>query len=177
MGRVNQSRIHLLLFFFLLISGCAPVISPELRAKVDTSVSFEEVLQNPDKYKGKIVLWGGEILQVLPQDETTYIEILEKPLGWREKPEASFAPRGKFLIRTRELLDFSRFKIKEKVTVAGEIEGSIQGEKIQSGDKSYRYPVISSKEIHLWKSLYAYSNPLPPHDIWWYDPAGQEFRY
>jgi outer membrane lipoprotein len=174
---VDRSRIYFLLFCFLLISGCASIISPELRAKVDSSVTFGEVLRNPDAYKGKIVLWGGEILQVLPQDETTYFEILERPLGWREKPEVSFASRGKFLVRTRELLDFSIFKTREKVTVAGEIEGSIQGDKIQSGEKEYQYPVISIKQVHLWKRLYSYSNPKSPSDLWEYDPAVQEFRF
>jgi hypothetical protein len=48
-----------------------------LRVKVDPSLILREVIQNPNVYKEKMVLWGGEIPQTLPQkDGTTLIEIL-----------------------------------------------------------------------------------------------------
>jgi outer membrane lipoprotein len=79
---LTRFHSYLLLILFILISGCAHVISDDLRTKVDPSVDFAEVFQNPNVYKEKMVLWGGEILQTLPQkDGTTLIEILQWPLG------------------------------------------------------------------------------------------------
>jgi hypothetical protein len=37
---------------FLFASGCAPIISKELRARVARESTFKEVLKNPDVYKG-----------------------------------------------------------------------------------------------------------------------------
>lgn len=174
----SRIRIHFLVLLFILISGCAPVISPELRAKVDRSLTFTEVLQNPDAYKEKIVLWGGKIIQVLPQDGTTYVEVLQMPLGWRKKPEDAWASEGKFVILAKELIDLSRFRKGEKVTVVGEIQGAVKGDDIKSlGEMNYRYPVILSKQTHLWKGLYPYSSLPPPVDPGWYNPYEHMLRF
>lgn len=80
-------RVYLLLVLSIFIFSCAPVISEEIRGGADTSLTFKEVAQSPDTYKGKIVLWGGEIIRtLLDGDRTTLIEVLEWPLGWTEKP-------------------------------------------------------------------------------------------
>ena len=173
------SRTFLLFFFCTLLSGCAPIISRNLLAKVDSSLTFKKVLQNPDAYKGKIVLWGGKVIQVLPQDGTTFIEVLQMPLGWRKKPEEAHSSEGKFLILVKELLDFSQFDRGRKITVAGEIQGAVTGEEIKSvTERGYRYPVILCEEIHLWKEyLYPYSSSQPYLGPWWYDPSERPLRF
>ena len=169
------------LFFLLsvLVLSCAPAISPKLMAKVDSSLTFGKVLQDPDACKGKTVLWGGKVIQVLPQDETTLIEILQMPLGLRGKPEEAYASEGKFLILIRESVDFSQFDRGKKITVAGEIQGTAQQEKIESlSEGDYRYPVILSEEIHFWKDyLYPYSDPQPYPGRYWYDPTQRGLRF
>lgn len=178
--QIIRRSFSFLFLCLLLLSGCAPVISSNLTAKVDSSLTFREVFQDPDAYKGKTVLWGGRIIQVLPQDDTTYVEILQMPLGWREKPEEAYASEGKFLILIRELLDLSDFDRGKKITVAGEIQGSAQREKIESlSEKDYRYPVILSEEIHLWKDyFYPYSSSVQPYTgPYWYDPTQRGVRF
>ncbi len=168
-------RISLFLLSFLFILGCATdrAISPDLRAKMGSSITFKEVAQNPDTYKGKMVIWGGEIIQTLPQDDgTILVEVLEWPLGWRGKPKRTVEFHGKFLVFSKEPLDLSLYKRGTEITVAGEIEGSMPGEKVKSvGDSTYRYPLLLSKEIHLWKGRsYSYSS-LP------YYRGASEYRY
>lgn len=176
---LNRFQLYLLIFLFTLLSSCAPVISPELRAKVDSSLTFSEVLQNPNAYKDKIVLWGGEIIQIVPQDGTTIIEVFQMPLGLRGKPEEANASEGKFLILAKEYLDFAPFKKGMKITVAGEIQGAIQEDKIKKlSGTAYRYPLILSKEIHLWKELYPYSSiPQYYFDPHRYDPLERGVRF
>lgn len=173
----RRSSIFLLLFLFL--SGCGPVISPKVMAKVDSSLTFGAVLQSPDAYKGKTVLWGGRIIQVLPQNGTTYVEVLQMPFGWREKPEEAYASEGKFLILIKEFLDLSNFVRGEKITVAGEIQGAVKGEAIKSPtEKDYRYPLILSEEFHLWKEhFYPYSSPEPYIGPWWYGSPSSGLRF
>ncbi|OGP77042.1 MAG: hypothetical protein A2V86_15880 [Deltaproteobacteria bacterium RBG_16_49_23] len=171
-----------LLFLFAFISGCAPAISPELRAKVDSSLTFRQIHQNPDAYKTKLVLWGGEILNVIPQHGETFIEVLRKPLGWRGKPKRAVAFQGKFLILVKEKSDLSLYKKGTRITVAGEILGEIQGDKIENlTDKTYRYPLILSRQIHLWKDYFSPYSGLPPprspHDPYWHDPFERPLRF
>jgi outer membrane lipoprotein len=168
---IKQMGLYLLLFLSIFLFSCAPVISEEIRGGVDTSLTFKEVAQSPDTYKGKIVLWGGEIIQTLPQgDGTTLIEVLEWPLSWRGKPKRTVLLQGKFLVFLKEPLDPSRYRMGGRITVAGEIQGSMQGEEIKSvSDPTYRYPLLLSKEIHVWKDYgYQYSTPYEPQT---YDPS------
>ncbi len=165
-----MKRAYFLLFFFIIFSGCAHVISEDLRAKADSSLAFNEVFRNPSNYKGKTVIWGGEIIQAVPQEDgTNLIEVLEWPLGWREKPRRTVSSLGKFLVLSKEPLDLSLYKKGTKITVAGEIEGSILGEEIKSvSDLTYHYPLLLEKQIHAWKHSYQYSTPYPPQ---FHDPS------
>jgi outer membrane lipoprotein len=148
-------KVHLLLFLSIFLFACAPVISQETKGGVDTSLTFKEVAQSPDTYRGRIVLWGGEIIQVLPQDNgATLIEVLRWPLGWYDEPRETVSFHGEFLVLFKEPLDLSRYKRGVRVAVAGEIQGAIQGERIKSvSDPTYRYPLLLSKEIHVWKYI------------------------
>jgi outer membrane lipoprotein len=120
------------LFFAILISGCAHVISSDLRLKVDPSLTFSEVLRDPDANKGKIMLWGGEILQVILQDRTTFVEVLKWPLGWRGNPQRTVTFEGRFVILVKEPLDSSFYQAGKRVTVAGEVQGGIKGEEMKT---------------------------------------------
>jgi len=158
-----KKRIYTYPFLFLLsfVFGCTPIISTELKARVDSSISFKEIQGNPVAYKGKIVLWGGEIIQVLPQENgTTLVEVLEWPLGFWGQPKETVAFRGKFVVLVKEPSETSIYKTGNRITLAGEIQGEIQGSKIKDlTDSSYRYPVLLSKELHVWKyPFYPYSS-------------------
>jgi outer membrane lipoprotein len=177
-GNTMRARIFVLLPIFLF--ACAPVISKETREGVDNSLTFKVVAQSPDTYKGKIVLWGGEIIQTLPQgDGTTFIEVLEWPLGWAERPRRVVSFQGKFLVLLKEPLDSSLCRSGARVTVAGEIQGSMEGEKIESvSDSTYRYPLLLSNEIHVWKRRsYPYSSVPDYRDTWEYRRNEGILRY
>jgi outer membrane lipoprotein len=138
---------------------------------VDTSITFEGVAQSPDTYKGKIVLWGGRIIQVLPQENgTTLIEVLRWPLDWRDEPLETVSFHGEFLVLFKKPLDLSHYKSGATVTVSGEILGSIQGEKIKFvSDPTYRYPFLLCEQIHVWEYIpYPYSSVPSERGKWEY---------
>jgi len=102
------------------------------------------------------------------------IEVLEWSLGRRGEPRRTVSLQGKFLVLVKDHLDPSPYQRGKRVTVAGEIQGAIQGEKIESlGDISYRYPIISSRQIYLWKVFFQYS---APYDSRRYDPSYDPHR-
>ena len=166
-----ESKLKYFLTFFLifLLSGCAHVISKDLRANADPSLTFAQVLQNPDSFRGKSVIWGGEIVETLNQkDGTTQVEVFQRPLGWGEEPKETLASEGRFLILAQKYLDPYLFRRGGKITVAGEIIG----EKIRSlGEMDYRYPILLSKQIHLWEEYNYLPHPYYYYP-WWGYPYG-----
>ena len=124
------------------------------------SLTLQEVSENPEAYKGKIVIWGGEIVQTMNQkDGTTLIAVLQRPLNRIEEPEVTKPSGGRFLVFSRDYLDAFIFEEGIKVTVAGEI----LGEKIKPlGEIQYRYPSILSEEVYLWRYHFYYPSRYYP---------------
>jgi outer membrane lipoprotein len=170
---------YLLFLLVFLFSGCVHVISKDLRIKSDPSLTLSQVRQNPDTFKGKMVLWGGEIIETINQrDETTQIEVFQKPLGWREEPKETTISEGRFLILADQYLDPYVFRKGRKITVAGEIFG----EQVKPlGKMDYRYPIISGKQIYLWPQHYYQPYPSFYFGPWWwgypFGPGGFGFYY
>jgi len=172
MKKVNPwkgSSILLLLLLAFLLPGCAHVISRDLRAQADLTLTLEQVLQNPKAYKGKIVLWGGELIQTINQkDRTTLVEVLQRPLDWTDEPQETSSSSGRFLILVESFLDPYIYRRGRGITVAGEI----LGEKVKPlGEMQYHYPLILSKQVYLWKGYhyqYLPSHPWGYYNPWWY---------
>ncbi len=157
-------RNLILLLSIFSLSGCAHVISKDLRAKSDPSLTLSQVRNNPEAFKGKMVVWGGEIIETLNLKEgTTQVEVFQRSLGWRGEPKETAISEGRFLILSDQYLDPYLFRKGRKITVAGEI----LGEKTKAiGEMDYRYPLISSKQIYLWPEYYYYPYPYY-YDPWW----------
>jgi outer membrane lipoprotein len=140
------------LFFTLslmgLFSACAPVISKQSLREVDAGLTFQELIKDPDRHKGKVVLLGGQIVTVTIRDGETWVEVLQQPLDWQEKPEDTDLSYGRFLVRFLDFRDPAIYSAGRKITVAGEV----QGKKVWPlKEIEYNYPVLIPRESHLWK--------------------------
>jgi outer membrane lipoprotein len=166
MQAIKTTRLFLLFPLVMMLSSCAHVISKDLRGHSDLSLTVGQVSQNPSGYKGKSVVWGGEVIETTNQkDGTTLIEVFQRPLGWRGEPRETLASEGRFLVLSEKYLDPYVFRRGRRITVAGEI----QGEKIKPlGEMEYRYPLLLSKQIHLWEEYYYGSYPYYYYYPWWY---------
>ena len=155
----------LLLLILTLFSGCAP-ISKELRAQADRTLTFQHVFQNPEAYKGKIAIWGGEIIETINQkDGTTLIVVLQRPLDWMEEPKIQRS-EGRFIILVEGYVDPYVFRKGRRITVAGEILGR---KAMRLGELEYPYPLFLSKQIYLRGERYYYPHPAPYYP-WGYYP-------
>lgn len=162
MGRLGQ---WVLLFLIFLLSGCAHVISKDLRAKSDPNLTLGQVRKNPDGFKGKMVLWGGEIIETVNQrDANTQIEVFQKPLDRRGRPKDIGLSEGRFLVLVDKYLDPYVFQTGRKITVVGEILGA---KTKLLGEMDYRYPLLSSKQVYLWPEYIYYPYPYYYYDPWW----------
>jgi outer membrane lipoprotein len=148
--------LAILCIFSLLLSACGHVISSEMRQKAQRGLSIQEVQKNPDAHIGKTVIWGGVIMELLDGRDGTVLKVAETPLDSQERPKDASYSRGKFLARAK-YLDPEVYEKRRKITLAGEIIGK---EVEPSGGFQYAWPVLSIKEVHLWRSYeYQISKP------------------
>ena len=132
---------------FLLLAGCAPVISKGALKEVDQGLSFVQLLENPEAYRGKTVLLGGTIIETQNLSERTLIVVLQRHLGFRKKPSGEDVSRGRFIVYAPGFLDPAIYRHGRKITVVG----SVVGREVRPlGEIEYSYPVIEKKELHLW---------------------------
>lgn len=164
-------RWMIILFITFFLSGCAHVISRDLRTQADPSLTFPQVSENPEVYRGKVVIWGGETIEVINQkDGTSLLEILQRPLNRWGEPKITSPSEGRFMVLSEKYLDPYIFRRGRKVTVGGEI----QGKRVKTiGEMEYHYPLIQSKQIYLWEEyIPVYYYPYPYYDLWWWYPWG-----
>lgn len=138
-----------LLLLAVALVACASVVPGELRERV-RSVSLAEVDQAPESYAGTLLLLGGEVLAVNPRGKWMEIEVLERPLGYRDRPRSDRPSRGRFAVvipvqggdRRTDKLGPGRL-----VTVVGEVRGRAGP---SSGTPSDQPPLLMARYIHLW---------------------------
>jgi outer membrane lipoprotein len=140
-------------FFFTislvgLLSACAPVISKQSLREVDAGLTFQELIKDPDRHKGKVVLLGGQIVTSTVRDGETWVEVLQQPLNWQERPEDTDLSYGRFLVRFLDFRDPAIYLAGRKITVAGEVQGK---KVLRLKEIEYHYPVLIPRESYLWK--------------------------
>jgi len=129
-----------------LLMSCAT--SPEFNTeKVDSTLTPQSVIADPDNSMGKIALWGGTILDTRNLEKNTQIEVLAYPLDSYQRPLQSKKPLGRFLIVHSGYLEPETFSPGKLVSVLGGISKSQPG---KIGESHYTYPVVVANQLHLW---------------------------
>jgi outer membrane lipoprotein len=155
----------------LMGAGCAmrPIAEVYRQQAAAENVTFPMVLENPDVYKGYVVLWGGIIISTKNLKKGTDITVLETPLHGNERPTSRSHSQGRFIARSAKLRDPEIYRPGKKITVAGVVSGK---EAHPLGETTYTYPVLEVKQIVLWQSRhYRHGYPYywwgPGWDYWW----------
>lgn len=128
------------------------------------------VLENPSAYTGRIVLWGGKIIETGNVNNSTEIIVMQMPLNYMYEPKDEKSTQGRFIARSEQFLDPAVYKADREITLAGEVIGAVE----RPLDKTtYRYPVVTVRELHLWEQYYPRYYP----DYYWYDPFWGPYPY
>jgi outer membrane lipoprotein len=139
------------------LQGCAhEPISPSLRREAARGITVAEVQQNPDAYRGAVVIWGGRIVKVTVTGNGTDLYIARTPLNSEEWPRSAPYAEGRFIAHSNNLLEPSAYRVGRRVTVAGTITGTQQG---QIGSAPYLYPVLDVDQLVLWRRPSSYYYP------------------
>jgi outer membrane lipoprotein len=176
MKRFNT--LIVLLIAGVMIQGCT-VISPKMMADALTDVSFAELSQNADTFRGQTVILGGHVIEVRNEARQTIIVVLQTPLGSGQEPLPPDRSEGRFMLQHDGFLDPEVFAKGRTLTAAGEVTGVIR-EAIDH--EPYDYILLASREIYLWErteDLYRYPYPYrsPLYDPWYYRNPSRRYRY
>jgi outer membrane lipoprotein len=139
-------KIILIMLTAYFLNGCAHVISQELREKADRKVTPEILFHDPAAYKGKLVILGGNIVGARNTEEGTYVEVLQKPLDYRGRPQETDISCGRFIIFHEKYLDAAIYSSGKEITAAGTVVGIT----VRPLDEiQYPYLLIKAHELHL----------------------------
>ncbi len=128
--------------------GCTSyVISKHYQEEAVKDATVPMVQKDPQQFTGKIVIWGGRILDIVNDSTGTQLVILESKLGDDEYPLPPRFSRGRFIAVTSKFLDPAIFIKGHRVTLAGEVVG-VRTEKLGNG--SYVYPEVKIEELRYW---------------------------
>jgi outer membrane lipoprotein len=144
----SERRISLsiLLFLFIALSGCQAWISEQVRSTADEETLFEEIFENPNSHKGKVIILGGEVLQLQYQEQKTEVEYAEIPLYKGGHPALGFDPGQRFFVVFPERLDSYLFKKGKVMTIAGRVVGT---KTVEGAD----YPLFAYEDAYVWDKL------------------------
>ena len=150
---MKNRKLAIVFFWCLFTLGCAtgPTVVPEaLAPEIDRSLSFTELLENPDSHVGKVVVLGGQVLQAKRLADATRIEVLQLPLKDSERPASQrTTSQGRFLAYEQQFLDPATLADQPRVTIVGEVTGLATA---NLDETEYRYPTIAIKHMHVWET-------------------------
>ncbi len=140
----------------VLLTACASPISKEGLKRVDPEITFQDLIQDPDKYRGKVILVGGQILTTTVRGGESSVEVLQQPLDWRQRPRDTDVSYGRFLVHFEGFLDPAIYAKGRRITVLGEVAGK---RVLPLKEMEYSYPVLLPREHYLWRPEDSYDGP------------------
>jgi len=170
----------------LAVCGCSHVLSSDIRQEVDATVTFSDLQNAPDAFRGRTVLLGGVIVATENGEDGTLMEVYQTEMNTVGEPVRVDQSGGRFLAFYGGFLDGEIYRKGRKVTMAGVVQGAKMK---RLGELSYRYPYLMVRELHLWKeeNTYPYGvygrgrpdpwwgypyyrpyGPYPPYGFYWY---------
>lgn len=115
-------------------------------------------------YSGRIVRWGGRLVQVEPRQDATCFEMVSNDLDAHGRPLArDDGTGGRFVACRSGFYDPAVFKVNREVTFIGALSGH-ESRRIAGHD--YRFPRLDAEVVHLWpEPMRTSARPAPWP--WW----------
>ena len=129
----------------MLIVACAAQSFDIGRA--DRTVTPREAAERFAMVRDRQIAWGGTVVAVKNLSNGTQLEVLGYPLDDNNRPNTRIDPVGRFIVLHSGYLESVDYKAGRLVTVVGTATETRNG---TIGEAKYVYPVVSSKQLHLW---------------------------
>ncbi len=151
-----------------LVSCVRPVLNKSYLIEGDRTVSFAALRENPDLYKGKLLIFGGVIVRTRLLEAGSQIEAMHIPVDRSGYFEDSGQSEGRFLAflpKNEAMLDPAVFRRGRRITLAAEFIGTSNG---KIDEMEYTYPEFRIRQIYLWPRERYYYAPPYYYDPWFY---------
>jgi outer membrane lipoprotein len=151
-------NFHILPYFLLcslLLLGACTGMPPDLRDFSATTVPYQLINQNINAYKDTPIRWGGTVITIENEADSSLMQVLFYPLNRHGYPQTNQAGKGRFAVQTSEFLDPAIFAKGTEVTVTGTIKEGIEH---TVGNKIIHIPLVIAQTIHLWPISYREDN-------------------
>ena len=137
-----------LICLMVFATACASAIPKESLKQVDPEITFQGLIKDPERYKGKVILVGGQIVSTTMREGGSWVEVLQQPLDGKQRPQNTDVSYGRFLVRFEGFLDPAIYAGGKKITVLGEV----LGKKVHPlNGMEYTYPVLLPRQHYLWE--------------------------
>lgn len=138
----------------LITLGCSryQVIPPHLANHINRDVSYEQIKASPDKYRGQLIVWGGEVLKATRDRDRIMVEILQLPLNNDLTPvDSGTSSQRRFLgyANKGEIINPALLQEGTRLTVIGEVKG-MQETTVNQGTNEY--PKLAIRDMTAWYS-------------------------
>jgi outer membrane lipoprotein len=174
--RYNMNMKHPLCRFLVLLYicsslfSCAPVIRKDFMDTATRNPSLTEMRQVPEKYKGRLFVFGGIIISTKVTAEGSLVEALYVPVDSRGSFKDTSISDGRFMAllpKENGILDPLIFKRDREFTFAGTFAGIKEG---KIDEMQYAYPFFIIRQLYLWEERKEYIVVPPyyaPYPYWW----------
>ena len=169
----NEMMKHCLILLSVLLSACSNLPKTITQAPIN-DIQLTEVRGKTQNFLGGAVRWGGVIVKVENEQNTTGIQVLSYPLGRYGRPRVNKLDTGRFFVTSSQFLDPAVYITGTEITVSGVLSGEVE-KKI--GNKTLVLPMVDSKDLHLWPDYDRYGyryygyGPYPYNHFGYYYPG------
>lgn len=141
---MSYARFAVALFLPLALSACATMSPVAGNFPPITPHQAQSGAEN-----GKLVRWGGELIQAEPEAQQTCFTVLGFPLNSEGRPVLGrqAADVGRFLACAPGFYDPTLYAAGREVTFIGTIQGIVVK---KVGGFEYPYPRLSASQVYLW---------------------------
>lgn len=154
-----------LVSLILFLNGCSG-LPAKMRGDSYSNVHLSVVKTKLAAYKDMSIRWGGTIVSVVNEKDSSQLQVLFYPIGRYGRPLVDRETEGRFAIGSHLFLDPAIYKEGTEVTVVGVLTGEME-QKV--GNKILNLPLLVAEHIHIWPDyrrvddrVYFYP-PLYPH--------------
>lgn len=149
-----------------VFSGCASKPPSSVGLAVVDDVTLATVRAAGDAYLGSTVRWGGIITATENKADHTLVFVVARTLENNEQPLSNSASDGRFVARFNGFVDPLVYKADRRLTVVGQIDGSLVR---PIGEFDYRFPLVAVSDSRLFAEPAKIRNYYYP-DPWLYHP-------
>lgn len=135
-----------LLISLFLIQGCSN-LPINIKDAPKNDIQPHQINKDNQLYKNMPVRWGGTVIDVENEAESTRVQILLYPLGYFGRPDLTQSALGRFVTVSKQFLDPAIYAKGVEVTVAGNVLGVVEK---KVGKTVVSIPLVAMDGHHIW---------------------------